>query len=66
MNSDDVNEAMVEACQRLDRAAQYTAKDWQRELEAIQALYDQLPAAQQAFVDLEPLVMMDPKLLPPP
>lgn len=66
MTSDEVNEAMVEACQRLDRAASYTRAEWQKELSAVEALYEQLDEKARDFVDLEPLVMMDPKLLPPP
>lgn len=60
MTSDEVNEAMVAACQRLGDG--YTRRQWQREMAAVEAMYEQLSEDEKGFVDLEPIVMMDPRL----
>ncbi len=58
MSSDEVNAAMVAACQRLDAKGSFTRAEWARENRSIVALYEQLSEEDRAAVDLEPLAMM--------
>jgi hypothetical protein len=60
VTADDVNEAMVAACQRLSALPKVTPRAWRREMDAAQELYLQLDEEERAHVDLEPLSMMDP------